>query len=217
MPYPRQSPLVRRAAIVLLGPTGSGKTPLGERLQHDGWKGCRCHHFDFGHHLREAAAARGPYREGAPEDIAVIRHSLRTGALLENETFGIAQKILAAFVASRGMLPTDWLILNGLPRHIGQARGLAETVAVHEVIALECDAATVYERIRHNRGGDRIGRRDDTHAAISDRLITYRRRTLPLLDYYRKAGATVLRLPVGVMTTLDDLMQLLQRRRDHRL
>ena len=42
-------------AVVLLGPTGSGKTPLGEWLEAKGLGGRRCHHFDFGTRLRRVA------------------------------------------------------------------------------------------------------------------------------------------------------------------
>jgi len=48
--------MIRRDAILLVGPTGAGKTPLGEWLQLHGLWGRRCHHFDFGTNLREVAS-----------------------------------------------------------------------------------------------------------------------------------------------------------------
>ncbi len=193
--------------MLLLGPTGSGKTPLGEQLQQCGWQGCRCHHFDFGRHLRETAAATEPYRNLSRDDVAIVRYCLRTGALLENETFEIARKILTAFATSRMTTPGDRLVLNGLPRHVGQARMLADSVSVDTVILLECDAATVYERIRRNIGGERNERTDDTRQAVCNRLNTYHRRTLPLADFYRDAGATIIRLPVDASTATDTLVR----------
>ncbi len=46
----------RNAAILLLGPTGTGKTPLGNVLAVRGWRGLPCLHFDFGANLRELVA-----------------------------------------------------------------------------------------------------------------------------------------------------------------
>ncbi len=45
-------------AILLLGPTGSGKTPLGQALEKKGLAGRRCVHFDFGANLREIAGLK---------------------------------------------------------------------------------------------------------------------------------------------------------------
>ena len=45
-------PPSRRRAIVLLGPTGSGKTPLGDLIERCGLWGAPCLHFDFGACLR---------------------------------------------------------------------------------------------------------------------------------------------------------------------
>jgi adenylate kinase family enzyme len=39
-------------AVLIVGPTGSGKTPLGEFLQQTGLWEKRCFHFDFGKALR---------------------------------------------------------------------------------------------------------------------------------------------------------------------
>jgi len=40
--------MIGSRAILLIGPTGSGKTPLGDWLQAYGFCGHRCHRFDFG-------------------------------------------------------------------------------------------------------------------------------------------------------------------------
>ena len=39
-------------AVLILGSTGSGKTPLGEYIEQNGLNGIKCHHFDFGACLR---------------------------------------------------------------------------------------------------------------------------------------------------------------------
>jgi len=42
----------RNPAVLLLGPTGAGKTPLGEMIEARGLWGMSCLHFDFGANLR---------------------------------------------------------------------------------------------------------------------------------------------------------------------
>ena len=141
-----------------------------------------------------------------PSEIAVVRDCLDRGALLENETFGIAHKILSAFVDERLQSLDDLLVMNGLPRHVEQAKMLAEHVEVRMVIALECDAQTILERIRLDTGGDRASRTDDAVEAVRRRLRLYDERTAPLIDHYRGAGADIIRLEVGVHTSAEDLL-----------
>ncbi|KKK95445.1 hypothetical protein LCGC14_2672750, partial [marine sediment metagenome] len=128
---------IGRGGILLLGPTGSGKTPLGELLERDGLWARRCHHFDFGRQLRRivAAGGGGGFTE---QDMSVLRRVLRTGALLEDEHFHIAEKILRAFIESRNPGADDLIVLNGLPRHAGQARDIKAIVAIGSVVHLSC-------------------------------------------------------------------------------
>ena len=134
-------------ALILLGPTGSGKTPLGDALAEHGVGGRCCLHFDFGAELRRAAV----WDRSDPSDVSdlsmddrtFIRRVLEEGALLEPENFPVAERVLKAFLAracpgdpaavraSRGApgnhaaAPEQvLLVLNGLPRHIDQAKAL---------------------------------------------------------------------------------------------
>ena len=193
-------------ALLLIGPTASGKTPLGDRLQETGLDGRRHAHFDFGVQLRAAASGGAAAQHLTRPEIAIVTTCLRTGALLENETFGIAQKLLVGFAASAILNTGDRLILNGLPRHRAQARMLAPLTQVERVLELDCDAETVMARVRSNSGGDRNGRGDDTDAAIRRRLQIYRSRTRPLIDFYRQAGAQVARLQVEPDSTPESLL-----------
>ena len=200
------SSVERRRALLLLGPTGSGKTPLGLRLERDGWRGRRCVHFDFGESLRTAVrggAAAGSLSAG---DLAVIRASLREGTLLEDEHFPVALKILDRFADRRRIGPNDLLVLNGLPRHAGQAVGLAARLTVEAVIVLEAEAGVIRERIRRDAGGDRAGRADDSEAEVVRKLDVFKARTLPLVAHYRSAGVPVVRVAVGVETRPEDLL-----------
>ena len=190
---------------LLVGPTGAGKTPLGLLLEERGAAGLRCFHFDFGAELRAVAASpeSAPGLQGG--EVQVIQRSLATGALLEDDEFPIALKVLRAFLRRRGAGEHDRLVLNGLPRHIGQARMMEDVVRVGMVVSLEATAEVVRERIVLNTGGDRGDRPDDELRAIKRKLVIFRMRTLPLLEYYENREVPVFKVPVGGRTTAEEM------------
>jgi adenylate kinase family enzyme len=192
-------------AILLLGPTGAGKTPVGEYLEAKGLRGRRCVHFDFGSQLRGVAAGEHRPADFTDAELAVVVHSLKTGALLENEQFPIAAKILRGFAIQQKVSDADRIVLNGLPRHVGQACDVDRIVTITDVISLECSAEVVQERISLNAGGDRTGRVDDDLAAVVRKLHIFSERTLPLVEHYRARGVRIHALTVGVRTTPSEL------------
>lgn len=143
-------------------------------------------------------------------EIDVIRHSLKTGALLEDEHFPIAAKILRRFIETESLRTGDFVILNGLPRHTGQARDMGRIVRIKMVIYLDCAPTVVMERIGRNTGGDRSGRKDDSLPAIENKLRIFHQRILPLLDYYRSQNVRIERIDMGVETTPQDVLQQLE-------
>jgi len=195
---------VPHSALLLLGPTGSGKTPLGEFLEVQGLCGRRCLHFDFGANLRRVA---GGSCEGlSPEEIAVVRDSLATGALLEKETFHIAAGMLSLFLSERGVGESEWLILNGLPRHVDQAQDMHSIVDIRLVVFLDCTPAVVAERIRRNSGDDRGERTDDDQDFVRKKLDIFHSRTTPLLDHYRHKGVRIVSIEIGIDTCPPDIV-----------
>jgi len=193
----------RHRALLLVGPTGAGKTPLGELLEERGFGGHRCLHFDFGHHLRRAAD--GADYGLTTQQVATVRSLLASNALLPDDQFPIAAAILEAQLRQADLASDDWLILNGLPRHVQQARGLEPLVDVRALIVLDCAAAVVLHRITTNAGGDRASRTDDTTAEIARKLDIFQQRTEPLIDHYRARGATIVRIDVAPSTTATEL------------
>jgi len=192
--------MTRHNAILLLGPTGSGKTPLGDLIEERGLGSKRCAHFDFGAQLR-AIDAVGVAPPGlADPDVAFIRKVLREAALLEDEHFRVARAILAAFVRDKGLAGDDLIVLNGLPRHVGQAHDVDALVRVQLVVVLECTAEVVKERIKLDAGGDRGERTDDSLEEIGRKLAIFRERTLPLIEHYRVQGARTEAIEVEVQT-----------------
>jgi len=190
-----------RRAWLLLGPPGSGKTPLGEALEAAG----RGRHFDFGASLRAAGRGRPPAAALGAEGRAVVRDVLRSGALLAPDQWFVAREVLASFLAGgKGRV-----VLNGLPRDVAQAVAVEELVRVARVVLLACDDATARERLRTDAGGDRAGRSDDDPSTVARRLTLYRERTLPLIGHYRARGVPVTTLAVGPRTGADDLLRAL--------
>ena len=207
--------------MLVIGPTGSGKTPLGRMLENRGYRGKKCVHFDFGERLRQAAA-QGNTDGLDEEDRDLVRGLLRAGKLLEEEHFYIAATILRRFLTDHNAdeaggpdglvepvepvepVKTTLVVLNGLPRHVGQARDVDSIVEVVRVVHLTCSVETVCQRIGSNAGGDRLGRTDDDIEAVGAKLAIFAARTAPLIDHYRGIGAEIHTVPVGPATTAED-------------
>ncbi len=198
-------------AVLLVGPTGSGKTPLGQILDGKALLGRRCFHFDFGANLREIDSFSGPVEGITREEKRTINGSLESGVLFEDKDLPLALKILRRFISVRGMTPRDILLLNGFPRHRAQAEGIAGIIAVEKVVLLDCPAEVILERIRSDTGGDRGERKDDSMEAVRKRLKIFEARTRPLLDYYEKRGIPVAKIEVGERMTPGEMVGLLER------
>lgn len=198
-------------SILLVGPTGSGKSPLGDEMERRGFLGRPCLHFDFGANLRAAAGDRAGEYELGPEELAAVRASLETGALFEDRDRPMLVKILTRFAEIRGLAHDTRIVLNGLPRHKKQAEALTGLVAVEWVVSFEADAAVISERIRLDTGRDRSGRTDDDTEAVAGRLATFRDRTAPLLDLYRERGVPVRSIAVTAAMNSADMYDELAR------
>lgn len=195
-------------AILLVGPTGSGKTPSGDFLENTGLNGYTCHHFDFGEHLRQTVANGHP--DISETDRRFLQTVLRDGALLENDRFYLAETILRGFIKDRGVNESDALVLNGLPRHVDQADDVCSLVDIVQVICLDCPPEVICDRIKQNSGGDRTGRMDDDLEAIAVKLDIFKQRTVPLLDYFRNRGVPIQTICVNAITQPRDVCRLIE-------
>ena len=185
------------AAILLVGPTGSGKTPLGDFLEKTGFAGHRCVHFDFGRNLRRVAGLKARPSFLSAGDFNIVKNVLKSGALLAEDKFHIAGHILEDFMRRKKVVPEDIMVLNGLPRHVGQAKAVEAIVRVRLAVNLKCSSIVVVARIRMNAGGDRVGRVDDSLSLVRRKLRIFRARTIPLLDHYKAKRVNVVDVTVA--------------------
>jgi adenylate kinase family enzyme len=188
-------------AMLLLGPTGSGKSPLGDHLALSGLLHRTCHHFDFGAELRSIDARTGSHEVFSPDELAFINGVLDRGLLLENEHFPLAAKILTAYLDRSSFSSSDMLLLNGIPRHSGQARDMAPLASIRALIVLECSPDSVLARLRTNVGGDRAQRSDDQVFLVKQKLKIFQERTSPLIRHFETSGRTIYRITVTEHTS----------------
>jgi adenylate kinase len=191
-------------AILLLGPTGVGKSPLGDAIAKNGLFDRACHHLDFGSELRSAVSDERRAVAYSQDELDFIHGVLERGLLLENEHFPLAHKIVSLFLDRRRFSQRDVLVLNGIPRHAGQARDMAAIAHIHALIVLDCTADEVFVRIQENIGGDRTERADDNRDLIEKKLVIFRERTAPLIDHYETLGCRIYRLGISATMTPPD-------------
>lgn len=95
----------RTPAVLLLGSTGSGKTPLGDLIERRGLRGVRCLHFDFGVNLRKIVD-----RDSIGNKLAIFNQ--RTAPLLDYYAAQAAR--IETIEVTAGMTPQDvWRSLSG--------------------------------------------------------------------------------------------------------
>jgi adenylate kinase len=102
---------------------------------------------------------------------------------------------------------TDTLVLDGIPRNIGQAQILMGMVKVHHVLYLRCaDMKKLVSRLQ--RRALRENRLDDANIeVIRQRLETYERETRPVLEFY---GPELVRQIDSTQTPVHVLLDILQ-------
>ena len=183
---------------------------MGQALEERDLWGHNCLHFDFGANLREIVARNRPDESIAAEDLAILRRMVQEGLLLEDEHFPLAARILRRFMARHSPGPTTWIVLNGLPRHLGQAQSMEAILAVRMVVYLACTPQVVAERIGRNAGGDRARRKDDAPEAIQRKLAIFAERTAPLLHYYRSRQVRIEALEVGSRTVAEEMRRMIE-------
>jgi adenylate kinase family enzyme len=199
-------------SLLLIGPTGAGKTPLGEELEKRGLFGKKVHHFDFGKNLRMVAQNEIPLPE---RDKELIIEILKEGRLLKPEEFYLAENLLKNFLKLCNFEKEDILLFNGLPRNLYQAEKLSYSFHIEKVIYLKVDEKTLYFRLKNDPAGDRKEREDDLEELLQKKLKWFYEQNLPLLDYYSTKGGPILKIEVSEgdtgLTLYQKLLSLWER------
>lgn len=224
-------------ALLLIGPPGAGKSPLGDYLQKQSSAGKKLCHLDFGRELRdilkEHSAPGSDHQAGKGEgekettvleagvglsgpnyfsrqELERIRQSVEKASLFEEPDRELVRKIVRHFLGKNAIGEDDILVLNGLPRHRAQLAWLEDILTIALVVNLDCPEDVAVRRILANLDGERQGRQDDRLEVIVRRYRLYQEKTGPLLDYFRQAGVPVISLKVDRETRPDTLWPKLQ-------
>ncbi|HUV24673.1 MAG TPA: adenylate kinase [Methanomassiliicoccales archaeon] len=181
--------------IVLLGPPGSGKGTQAKRLMEE----LKVAHISTGDLLREAVKTQSDLGKKAKE-------FMDAGKLVPDD-------LVIALIREKISSMEGGFLLDGFPRTIEQAKKLEEISEIDTVINLEVDEDILVDRLTKRRscndcggvyhllfnppkedgrcdncGGELYQRSDDTEATVKERLRTYRKSTLPLVEYYGSKG-----------------------------
>jgi adenylate kinase len=190
--------VVPGARLIILGKQGAGKGTQCVRLSRH----YVVPHISTGDMFRAAVKSRS-------ELGAKAREYMDAGELVPDEVVMglVAERLSLDDTKARGF------VLDGFPRTVHQAKGLAELLAPDEidlVVNLEVPTEVVLHRLAGRRvcvdcganysvdsppkvdwtcdicGGEVVQRQDDTEAAIRRRLDLYERETRPLVDWYHE-------------------------------
>ena len=103
---------------------------------------------------------------------------------------------------------TEFLVLDGIPRNLAQARLLDDTLDVVQVIYLRADLNKMVERLRRRAlKENRIDDASDT--VIKKRLDVYERETRPVLDYYPPDKIYRVDATLSQIRVLNEIVKLL--------
>ena len=222
--------MVPGARLIILGKQGAGKGTQCVRLSRH----YVVPHISTGDMFRAAVKSRSEMGEKAKE-------YMDAGELVPDEVVMglVAERLGLDDTKARGF------VLDGFPRTVHQAKGLAEMLAPDEidlVVNLEVPTEVVLRRLAGRRvcvdcganysvdspprlnwtcdlcGGEVVQRQDDTEAAIRRRLDLYERETRPLVDWYSERDLLAEVLGVGHPDEITaGLVRVVDHRREHSL
>jgi adenylate kinase len=186
--------------FVFLGPQGSGKGTVIDKIK-----------TRYGvPHISPGDMFREPLKEGTEFGKKAQEYMTRGELVPDEVTCGMVKERVARDDCIEGFM------LDGFPRNLKQAAALAEITDVHTAVLLDVPEDVSLERLSGRRqcrecgtifhllfvppkqdgvcdkcGGELYQRDDDKPEAIKERLALYRSETMPIVDFYEKAGVLV--------------------------
>ena len=122
---------------------------------------------------------------------AFLEYSSKGQLVPDDITVQLWKAAIDAAVEAHKFKPDiDVLVLDGIPRNVGQAKIMDELIEVKKVFHLSCpDRAALFTRLKKRALKD--NRLDDANEeVIQRRLALYERESKPVLDYYSKDRIT---------------------------
>ena len=182
--------------IVIFGAPGSGKGTQSDKII-----------AEFGvEHISTGDVLRAEIKAGTELGKTAASY-INEGNLVPDS---LIIDILASVLDSKGK-DIKGVIFDGFPRTIAQAEALDKMLAergekVSTVIGLEVEDAELIKRIILR--GKTSGRADDNEETAKKRLDTYYGQTLPLKDFYVKAGKYA---SIPGMGSIDEIYATIQQ------
>jgi adenylate kinase len=165
---------------LLFGPPGSGKGTQGKILGSIP----RFFHCACGDVFRSIDTR-------TPVGRAFLEYSSRGQLVPDEITVQLWKARIDSMVDGHSFKPDiDVLVLDGIPRNVGQARIMDELIDVEKVFHLSCpNREALYTRLKKRALKD--NRLDDANEeVIKRRLATYEEESKPVLNYYSKDRVT---------------------------
>lgn len=169
------TPPPRFRTLLILGAPGSGKGTQGKVLGSIP----RFHHLACGDVFR-SLDTRTPLGQ------KFVQYSSRGELVPDDVTVQLWRANIKQRVDAHIFKPEiDFLVLDGIPRNVEQAKYMEEDIEVLKVFHLSCpDRTELARRLRKRALKD--NRFDDANeAVIQQRFATYEAETKPILDYYK--------------------------------
>lgn len=169
-----EHPPARIKAFLILGAPGSGKGTQGKVLGSIP----RFHHLACGDVFRSLDTRTAIGQK-------FVEYSSRGELVPDDVTVELWHANLKQRIDSHQFKPEiDFLVLDGIPRNVEQARFMEPHIEVLKVFHLSCpDRTELARRLRKRALKD--NRFDDANeTVIQQRFATYEAETKPILDYY---------------------------------